>query len=54
LQFGELQYLLLIYYDLQSSVNLTLLYCTVENRLVLTEINKLALQCKNKLPFPAL
>jgi len=30
---------------------------SAENRLVndfLTEINKVALQCKNKLPFPAL
>jgi len=37
---------------------LTLLYCSllqsIDWLMVLTEINKVALQCKNKLPFPAL
>jgi len=47
-------------YDLQSAVNshILTLSCIVLQRIdwvmILSEINKVALQCKNKLPFPAL
>jgi len=60
LQFGELQYLLFTDYDSQSAVNphyLTL-SCIVLQRtdwlMIFTEINKVALQSENELPFPAL
>jgi len=54
-----LQYLLFTDYDLQIAVNPHILHsCIVLQRtdwlMILTEINKVVLQCKNKLPFPAL
>jgi len=59
LQFCELQYLLFTDYDLQSAVNHHISHCyivlqRIDWLMILTEVNKVALQCKNKLPFPDL
>jgi len=59
MQFGELQYLLFIDHDLQSAVNphiwrSSIVLQIIDWLMILTEINKLALQFKNKLPFPSL